>query len=472
MLLFWIIQKEWRELFRSKILFWLLTISLALSAFVVWNANKKFTETLQKRTESVQHMREKFLAQGAVNPHSAAHFGHFVYKPMNGLSTIDEGVNPFTGITLRLEAHQQNTPLFSSSQDESSLARFGQLRLSLLLQILLPLFILFVCHNAITKEKEAGTLKLAACQGISLRNLMWGKILAYSFIWWALLVVNFLLVVLIALPGSNEAFSIERLGSFLLLYGLYYFIITALSVYVSARSSSSNNALLLLLCGWLLCTVVLPKATANIGENIAPLITQQQMEKQINEDNKKGINGHDPRNERTKHFEDSVLKKYGVDTSSKLSVNLDGLTMQADEEYHNSIYDNHWGKVQNIIRKQNSITAYSSWINPFAGVRNISMGIAATDVYHHFDFTTQAEIYRRNLIRTLNNEMAYGGSKTGDWDWSVKADYWKKINDFRYSYPSIYWSVKNNKAELFALLFWLALTVCLIQFNTKKVSVL
>lgn len=472
MQLYQVIQKEWRDLFRSKIIVWLLLISLSISAFILWQSHVRFVQKLQSRQQSVMHMREKFLAQGATNPHSAAHFGHFVYKPMNLLSEVDEGVTPFTGITLRLEAHQQNTPLFASSQDNSSMARFGELRLSLLLQILLPILIFFVCHNTITKEKESGTLKLGLCQGISLQKFMWGKILAYAVLWWAIVALNFLLMWLVTIPANQSDLPVQRLGGLVILYCCYYFLITALSVFVSAKSKTAGNALLFLLCAWLLCTIVLPKAFVNIGENMAPLISQLQMEKRINEDNKKGINGHDPRNERTQHFVDSVLKRYKVDTAAKLPVNLDGLTMQADEEYHNMIYDKHWGGVQKTIQEQNKITTYSSWINPFAAVRNISMGLAATDVYHHFDFTTQAEKYRRKLIKILNDEMAYGGSKTGDWDWAVEKDYWQKINDFHYSYPSMQWSFSNNSTEWAALIFWLIISVCLIFFTSKKMSVL
>jgi ABC-2 type transport system permease protein len=472
MILYQIIIKEWRELFRNKIASWLLGILLILSAFTLWNTSLKFKRVTSERKEAIEHMREKFTGQGAVNPHSAAHYGHYVYKPLNLLGIIDEGVNPYTGISLRLEAHQQHEAMFSPSQSSSSMIRFGELRLSLLLQILLPLFILFVCHNAISGEKEKDTLKLSLAQGIRLRQLVWGKIWAYSLLWCTVLLVNIAIAWLLAGFILRENFNAARLACLFALYGMYYFILTCLAVYISARSRNSANALLTLLWAWLVCTVLLPKATANIGENATPMFTRLEMERRINEDNKNGINGHDPRNERTQRFKDSVMKKYGVDSVNKLPVNLDGLTMQADEEYHNVVYDRHLGAVQENIRQQNKITAASSFINPFAAIRNLSKGLAGTDVDHHFDFTYKAENYRRFIIKTLNDEMAYGGSKTDDWDWTVHADYWHKIQDFRYAPPSAGWAVKKHYTELFAILLWLLSTAGIVHFSSNRLNIL
>jgi len=464
-----IIKNEWRNLIRNRTALWLLGILVVLSGFTVGQTARLFKETLEHRNEASGLMRDRFTAQGEVNPHSAAHYGHFVYKPLTFLSILDEGVNPYSGVSLYLEGHRQNEALFSPSQQSSSSVRFGLLRLNLILQMLLPLFILFVCHNAISREREEQTLNLSLSQGITLRDLAWGKILAYSIVWWALLAV-ILAVVWLITPAAGAGVTPGRIASLFLIYSIYYYVITAVAVYVSARSKSSGNALLTLLAIWVLTTVILPKATANVGDNAHPLISRLQLEERINEDNKNGLDGHDPRNERTVRFRDSLMTHYGVDTVTKLPVNLDGLTMQADEEYHNVVYDKHFDGIRQTVRKQNSVTAWSSWINPFAALRNLSMSLAGTDVYHHFDFMKQAEDYRRVIIKKMNDEQAYGGSKTGDWGWTVKADFWEKINDFRYVPRSLGQALRNNVPETAALLFWLLLVSLLIHFSVNKIK--
>lgn len=466
-----IIQNEWRMLCRSRVIVLLAGVLLLLSFITIYQAAQKFDRARHHRQEATQYMRQKFTGQGATNPHNAAHYGHFVYKPLSALAVLDEGVNPFTGISLRLEAHQQNEVMFAPAQNSSSLVRFGQLNLSLVLQVLLPLFIIFVCHNTISREKENGNLSLNVAQGSSLRRMAWGKIFAYTSIWLVFL-TTVLLVLWLATGSATASIPLSRLGGLWILYASFYFIVTALAVYISAASKNAGNALVKLLFAWLACTVLLPKAIANIGENATPLISKLELQKRINEDNKNGINGHDPTNERTRRFKDSLMKAYKVDSIDKVPVNLDGLTMQADEEYHNLVYDKHFGHVQELIKKQNKAVELSSWINPFAALRNLSMSLSGTDVYHHFDFTDKAEAYRRTIIKRMNDAQAYGGSKTGDWDWAVPGDFWNKIEDFNYRQPAANWSLQHNRHEIAAMMIWLLLVILLVHSTINRLSII
>ncbi len=465
-----IITNEWRNLLRSRIAVLLLGILFVLAVFTIWQSYSAFEKLQHARNEATTYMRQKFTGQGTVNPHSAAHYGHFVYKPITTLSVFDEGITPYTGLSLRLEGHRQNEATFAQAQESSSLIRFGQLNLGLVLQVLLPLFMLFICYNTISREKENGNLPLILVQGNSLRKLIWGKTLAYTIVWVAYLSVTLGVLWLFTITG-NEVTSASRLGGTWLLYSLYYFIITAIAVYISAKSKTSSNALLTLLFAWLACTVLLPKATANIGDTVTPLITRMEMDKRISEDNKNGIDGHNPRNERTKKFADSLLAAYKVDSASQVPVNIDGLAMQADEEYHNTVYDRHLGTVKHLIQQQNRTVAYSSFINPFTAVSNISMSLSGTDDYHHFDFLQKAEDYRRIIIKKMNDEQAYGGSKTGDWDWAVDAGFWEKIEDFYYAQPAAQWSLQHNTIEITALLLWLIFISLTIHFTANRINI-
>ncbi len=68
--------------------------------------------------------------------------------------------------------------------------------------------------------------------------------------------------------------------------------------------------------------------------------------------------------------------------------------------------------------------------------------------------------------------MAYGGSKTGDWEWAVKADYWKDIPDFDYHPPSLAAELRHHIPEMAALLFWLLAPILVIHFITNRLNVL
>ena len=51
--------------------------------------------------------RDAWLDKGDMNPHAAAHYGAFVFKPVQPLSAIDPGLDPFLGVFVFLEAHKQ-----------------------------------------------------------------------------------------------------------------------------------------------------------------------------------------------------------------------------------------------------------------------------------------------------------------------------------------------------------------------------
>lgn len=465
---FSILLNEWRILLRSKIAVWLMTALMLLSLYALWQVSSRIKGEQQDRREAAAYMRDKFIGQGEVNPHSAAHYGHYVYKPLNTLSVLDNGVNDFTGISLYLEGHRQNEAGFSPAQGSSSLVRFGQLSLALVLQILLPLFIIFCCHNVVSGERERKSLAVITSQGVSMRQIIWSKTLSYTLLWTAWL--TFILGLLWLMTRSSETVPLIRLGSMWVLYTAYYFIITILAVFVSAASSSSGNALLKLLFAWLICTILLPKITANMGDNLSPLLTKIELEERISNDKKNGIDGHNPTSDRSKQFKDSLITAYKVTSLDSLPVNLDGLMMQADEEYNNLVFDKHVGDIRQLIQHQNKVTAISSWINPYAFLRNLSMSLAGTNVYHHFDFMDQAESYRRTIIKTMNDAQAFGGSKTGDWDWTVKADFWQNIPDFSYRSPSIRESLQYHKTEIQALLVWLMAVMLLVHLLSNRLS--
>lgn len=448
-----------------------------LIAFVVSAINNVLVlKTKEQKFEMArQEVRQAWLNQEPQNPHNAAHYGHFVFKPVYAIQILDDGIGQFAGSILRLEAHAQNDPKFSPAEGRTESSRFGEISFSWLFQIVMPLFIIMLCFNAVSADREQENLKLLAAQGISNKSYLAAKIIS-----------NFLIITVLALAGLIiQCVTINRLlntitssqdmlqgAVWFAVYLLYFLIVVSLSVLGSAWVKSSKNSLLLQVALWVLLLIIMPKLTANIGSQLYPLQQRTAFEKAFRLDEEKGINGHDPKSERYKKFEDSLLKKYKVDSVSQLPVNVDGLTMDAGENYGNMVFDKHFGKIRNTIQQQNSISKYASFINPFLAIRNLSMGLSQSDYQHQLKFVEDAENYRRYLMNNLNLKMAYGGSKTNDWDWKVDATYWQTVKDFEYMRPSFTWSMKNYKYEAAILLTWLLLSVLLFAFTANKMKLL
>lgn len=431
-------------------------VVLLLLFVATWTGFQNYRSLADKRDKANQTARAVWLGQPEKNPHSAAHYGTFAFRPKSDLSFLDFGLDTYTGASVYLEGHRQNDAKFSAAEDATVLIRFGEMTVAFVLQLIIPLLIIFLCFNTFTREHEDNTLKLLVSQGASIPDLYWGKVLGFSRIIGlvtgpALLLAGGLLFAQTGFQTNTD--TVLRLGLFVGVYVLYFYLFVAGSVFVSARGERSRDSLLILLGIWMVACVILPKATANLGESLFSVPSNYAFRQQIHEDEEKGIDGHNPSNARAKELEKKVLAQYGVDSVSKLPVNFDGIVMQEGEKYTSLVYQKHFGALQNQFQKQNSLATLAGFVDPFLAVRDLSMGLSGSDYAHFLDFKAKAEQYRFGLVERLNNEMKTF-SKTGNWEKTVTRDFWTKTPDFAYELPSVGWALRRHALSGLALLLF------------------
>ena len=172
------ILNEWRFLFRNKIFFGI-TCCLVLVMTVSLYLSKKQYQIQQALYQSAKkEMRDQWEAIDSMNPHSAAHYGTYAFKPITVLSNLDEGVNAVTGNVLRIEGHVQNEMVHSEASQMMSISRFGKFKVSMILQFIVPLLLIFLAFNSITSERQNGRLKLLILQSGTSRQLILSKTIA------------------------------------------------------------------------------------------------------------------------------------------------------------------------------------------------------------------------------------------------------------------------------------------------------
>ena len=466
-----IILNEWRYYIRTKLLLIVTLLFLILLVGITWLGIYKNNEQYKHYKNAKEHVREQWESIDAMNPHSAAHYGTYAFKPTTFLSSIDEGINATTGNVLRIEGHVQNEIVHSEASQMLAVSKFGKLNSSLILQYIIPLLLLFLSFSSFSKEKESGRLKLLILQGSKPFNIIIGKAIStwlYGFVLLMVVVVVQLLVNI----GSLNADQFIRALILMFSYSAYYFLICSITVYFSAKWENSTATLSSMLAIWILWTVFLPGILNSFAEKIYPLPSRKDFQTAMKEDRSKGIDGHNPFDKRKKKLEEKVLKEYNVDSLSQLSINFDGIRMQADEEYGNKVWDKHFGRNNEIISNQKNILQLGGIINPFISLRNISMGISGSDYYHHQDFMLKAETYRRTLIKKLNDEHAYGGSKTGDWGWKSDNTFFKSIPDFDYITPQIESKMNKYFLDILLLGIWTVLSFILLNRASNKLRVI
>ncbi|MBO6607339.1 ABC transporter permease [Psychroserpens sp.] len=464
-----IIINEWRLLYRNKTQFGIMCGFMIVVIVAIFLSHKQYNVQYDSFNSAKNELRAQWENIDAMNPHSAAHYGTYVFKPANLLTHLDEGVNSITGNVLRVEGHVQNEMVHSEASQMMFTSKFGKLKASLIFQYIIPLLLIFSAFASVYSEKQNDRLKLIVLQGISPNRIMFSKALAI-WLYSNILLIITLLVYLIFSTSNLSSDLLLRLVLFFVSYSLYYFIIIGLTIFLSARINKTAIALTSMIGIWMLWTVFIPSMVLSSVEDWHPLPSRNAFKSAMSEDRSKGIDGHNPSDERGKALETKVLSEYGVDSLSQLPINFDGIRMQEDEEYGNLVWDKHFGNLNDILQDQKNTVQYFGIINPFTSLQNASIGLAGSDNLHHQMFLRQVEDYRRVFIKALNDEHAYGGSKTGDWGWKANNDFFKSVADFDYQ-PIMFKTVlKHYLLDICLLILWTGIVIVLIIFGTNKIA--
>lgn len=468
---FLIAGKELKVLARQNSLKILFAIIIILLGFALYAGHIAYKQQSIMVETAHKERRAEWLDQGNKHPHIAAHYGTYVFKPKTLLSLFDFGLDTYTGTSVYLEAHHPHEFMFRPVQGYGNMIRFGELSAALVLQLLLPLLIIFITFQTFTKEKETGTLKLLVSQGVSIRSIYLGKVLAYSLIVFAIMVVFFTGLYIVGVYDKTNS-VIGDMGLRILLlffvYVGYLWAFTNLSVWISLKSSSARNALLTLLIFWISTGIIIPKTSANLGETLHPLPSMKTYKEAILQDITNGMNPNDTKEKRLARLKALYLKEYGVDSLNQLPLNFEGIQMQEGEEYANKVYDFHGAALFKKFELQNRAGSLMSFVAPYIALRNLSMAFAATDWYSFNDFQQKTNTYRRHLIRTMNNDMAKNSRFGEFYEYKAGRNLWETISDFKYLTPKVTIIFKYYLMELASLLLWILIMFILIPSSSKN----
>ena len=461
--------KETKELLRDGRVRLSLIIVLLLLGVAIWVSARQYQSINEQYETATAVERTIWNDQGEKNPHSAAHFGTYAFKPKYPLSLVDQGVDKYAGTSIFLEAHNRNEAQFSAAADQTGLARFGDLTPDFILLFIIPLLIILLGYNSFTKEREMGTLTLLKSQGISTWKWVMGK-------WMAIFLPIFLITMTLLLIAGILLSNIENFGVFqwnsmiglFLVYMVYYVVFINLVLFISARVKKSGISLVLSLSLWILACLGAPKAASNIAESKYPYPTRQEFSAMVLKDKKEGLDGHNPWSKEAKLLEEEVLKEYNVDSLHKLPFNFDGYRMQKGEEHEARVYFKHYNYLKEQFVQQSGVYRGLAVISPYLPARFMSMSIAHTDYATHWDFADAAENYRIATQKFLNDNFAEN-SEYGNWGYRADADFWQELPAFEYSPPELGDILKRNTLNLWILGGWLLGSFGLLLFTTKKI---
>jgi ABC-2 type transport system permease protein len=466
--MFRIARKECLELSRDGRFRTAAAIVLMLLLTALASGWRHYSEVKRQHDSAARATRAQWLKQGQKNPHSAAHYGVYAFKPRTQLSLVDTGVDPYVGVAAWLEAHKQNEFKYRPAQDRTALQRFGEMTAAEVLQLLVPLLIVLLTFGAFAAEREAGTLRQLASLGVRAERLAAGKALGISAALALVLVpaaIAGVLAIALASGGSALTGSASRTAVMVVLFLVYFAIVLLVSLAVSIRARTSRLALVVLLAFWMFNGLAAPRLASDLAAWRHPTPSAVEfstaMERELNDSAEI-----ERRLERRRH---EVLKAYNVSSIEAAPVNFSGISLQEGEEHGNEVFDRHYGELFDAFERQNRLYQLGGYLAPLVAVRSLSMALAGTDFAHHRNFVRAAEDYRRALQRVMNDDITRR-SKPGVL-YVAGPDLWARVSAFTYRTPGAAWALATQTISLASLVAWAAFAIVFLRAAIRSIAI-
>jgi ABC-2 type transport system permease protein len=458
-----IASAEWRLMYRSRLTMLGLSMLLALSIVATLTSIAQRNENDALRARYQQQANAVFDGAPARHPHRMVHYGHFVFRPLPALAAFDPGVDTFTGNTIYLEGHRQNSANFGDVRQNSLLVRFGQMTPAFVLQTLAPLLLVFVGFGIIAREKDRGTLPQLLAQGVGARTLLSGKLLALSCIAVSMLIPAALaLVWLVVAQNAPTLLSITILAG----YALYILLWSILITFVSALVKSARSAQMALICIWVVTVILIPRMVADSALAMYPSLSSVETNISVQDDLRRMGDSHNPSDPYFNEFKEKTLSQYGVQRIEDLPINYRGLLAVEGERLETELFGMYAAREHAAHQEQNRLSDTVAVLSPMMALKRLSISLAGTDLEGHQRFLKQAEAYRFALVQQLNTLQATAVTYADDVNRNkdveaarrvrISPSHWQDIPDFRFRPANSSELLRASIPGALILIGWLA----------------
>jgi ABC-2 type transport system permease protein len=457
-----IAREEWRALFRDRAAVGgivLLTVLMLVAALTAYEQQRNANAERARYQARANH---EFEAQPDRHPHRMVHYGHFLFRPVNPLAAFDPGIDGFTGNTLFLEGHRQNSATFGDVRQTSLLLRFGQLTPAFVLQVLAPLLLVFFGHACVARERESGTLRVLLAQGVRSRQLVLGKALALAAFAGLALLPALAALAWCAVTGQAPWPLALVLAAG---YAAWLLVWVLGVVLVSMSVARGRDALLALLTAWAVLVILLPRWVPDMANIAVALPTRFEDAIHVEREYRALGDSHNPNDPKFAAFRGSVLKQYGVSRVEDLPVNFKGLVGMEGERKSSELFVRYADAAFERQERQGAIIDAFAWASPALALRRLSMAAAGTDLASFRDFLEQGERYRYDLIQGLNklqvDHVEYKDDVDRNKENRVSSAHWQEFPEFQYRPAPVGDTLARLAPAGIALAAWLVVLAAL-----------
>ncbi len=467
-------KDELRYWVRSKLALSVLVIGilLTLSSVIVTAIN--MTELNHQRQSLQNTAEETFTDQPDRHPHRMVHYGHYAFRVPSPLSTLDPGVDAYTGNSIFLEGHRQNSAMFADQRQGTALTKLGSLSPAFIVQMLVPLLLILIGYSAVSRERESQTLSFILSQGTSIYTIIAGKGLALL----SVVTVIMLPLVISGVLAISQGESVVIAVGFLLGYVLYLLVWSLVVLLFSSVFSKKSESFTALAFVWILMCVVMPRIASTTAATTVPTIGKLETDFAVIAQLRQLGDGHNAADPAFAKLKASLLEQHGVDTVEDLPVNFRGVVARESEAELTKVLNKFAEESMSQELSQTLLSRNFGWLSPMVAIRSLSMISAGTSIETHHRFMRETEALRFNFVQALNTahveKLSYQDDINRNVDEAatkkarIGAENWQVLQDFNFTADPGEVRLQRSTDSFFQLIIWIAVLVGLIRLAGRQ----
>lgn len=413
----------------------------------------------KEKAAALETDRSVWMNQGDRNPHSAAHFSRYAFRPASPLALLDPGTTDFAGLAIWMEAHYQDPAEFRRAEDGGELSRYAQLNPAFLVLMAAPLVVFLMLFGSVAGEREDGTLRQLLASGVDARSFFLGKLgagLRVTLLAFSAVFIPVALLSVVITPADTGGDALLRLVALYVSYAAYLVICVVIAIGLSSFFRTRQAAFLALTCVWALMTILVPRFAADLGTTLTPQPDAREAAERLSTASSTYYTDTELRTQ----IEQEVLERYNVSSIDELPINYGAYTLQVSEELSEPEFDRFYAELDTRYAEQEAVLRWFSLLTPAVAVANLSRGIAGTDRVHQRAFAQAAEAHRREMIKLLNEDYMYNAGDSGS-AYTAGAELWAEFEDLDYRMPVLQRVASSYAFDALLLVFWLVLATAL-----------
>jgi ABC-type transport system involved in multi-copper enzyme maturation permease subunit len=341
-----------------------------------------------------------------------------VVKPPEVLSVLNLGVTNRLGNSLKVSLRKIPSPEKKYSQDNPLLNIFTSLDLTLVYKIVVSLLAMLFAFDAVSGEKQSGTLKLLIAQGASRLKLILGKYagnmltLAVSFM--ISLFIAFL-VIIVHFPNLSRLDWL-RILSFAVLTLLYVSVFFLLGLVISALTKKASHSLIFCLFAWIILVIIIPNLSTYLATVLEPVPPEKTVDVQIDElyaQTGERMREWDEANRSSISISGSIDSREGIyvfQRADKATVDYFKKRITFEEPLLKERTDAIWQVRQQLYflqRKQEKLASGLSRLSPSGLFQEAAEMLSRTDISNYERYIRQAVLFRESVYGYLEARDAF-----------------------------------------------------------------